>query len=105
MLDSVCKNHPVFVSDNCEKSLTEMRQCHIKTAIRSERLSFHVARWVTGAIAQLGEHLLCKQGVVGSIPSGSTNPQQRLCLKHKLSARSAGSCCFSPDYSIKKAEK
>ena len=27
---------------------------------------------VLGAIAQLGEHLLCKQGVVGSIPSGST---------------------------------
>ena len=26
----------------------------------------------TGAIAQLGEHLLCKQGVVGSIPTGST---------------------------------
>ena len=26
-----------------------------------------------GAVAQLGEHLLCKQGVVGSIPSGSTN--------------------------------
>jgi hypothetical protein len=26
-----------------------------------------------GAIAQLGEHLLCKQGVVGSIPTGSTN--------------------------------
>ena len=26
-----------------------------------------------GAIAQLGEHLLCKQGVDGSIPSGSTN--------------------------------
>lgn len=25
-----------------------------------------------GAIAQLGEHLLCKQGVVGSIPTGST---------------------------------
>lgn len=24
-----------------------------------------------GAIAQLGEHLLCKQGVVGSIPTGS----------------------------------
>jgi hypothetical protein len=28
-----------------------------------------------GGIAQLGEHLLCKQGVVGSIPSGSTNPR------------------------------
>ena len=26
-----------------------------------------------GAIAQLGERLLCKQEVVGSIPSGSTN--------------------------------
>ena len=25
-----------------------------------------------GAIAQLGEHLLCKQGVVGSIPTSST---------------------------------
>ncbi len=25
-----------------------------------------------GALAQLGEHLLCKQGVVGSIPTGST---------------------------------
>jgi hypothetical protein len=27
-----------------------------------------------GAIAQLGERLLCKQEVVGSIPSGSTRP-------------------------------
>ena len=26
-----------------------------------------------GVIAQLVEHLLCKQGVVGSIPTGSTN--------------------------------
>ena len=26
----------------------------------------------SGAVAQLGEHLLCKQGVVGSIPSSST---------------------------------
>jgi hypothetical protein len=30
---------------------------------------------VSGGLAQLGEHLLCKQGVVGSIPSTSTkNP-------------------------------
>jgi hypothetical protein len=28
---------------------------------------------VSGALAQLGEHLLCKQGVVGSIPTGSTS--------------------------------
>ncbi len=27
---------------------------------------------IFGALAQLGEHLLCKQGVVGSIPTGST---------------------------------
>ena len=27
---------------------------------------------VRGGLAQLGEHLLCKQGVVGSIPSSST---------------------------------
>lgn len=26
-----------------------------------------------GAVAQLGEHLLCKQGVSGSIPLSSTN--------------------------------
>ena len=30
-------------------------------------------KWqVPGGLAQLGEHLLCKQGVVGSIPSSST---------------------------------
>ena len=27
---------------------------------------------IDGALAQLGEHLLCKQGVVGSIPTSST---------------------------------
>ena len=27
----------------------------------------------SGGLAQLGEHLLCKQGVVGSIPSSSTS--------------------------------
>jgi hypothetical protein len=30
-----------------------------------------------GAVAQLGERLLCKQDVVGSIPSGSTIPLLR----------------------------
>lgn len=28
--------------------------------------------YIPGGLAQLGEHLLCKQGVVGSIPSSST---------------------------------
>jgi hypothetical protein len=32
----------------------------------------HATKSVSGGIAQLGEHLLCKQGVVGSIPSAST---------------------------------
>ena len=31
----------------------------------------------SGGLAQLGEHLLCKQGVVGSIPSTSTNHSKR----------------------------
>ena len=32
-----------------------------------------VFRWTRGAIAQLGERLLCKQEVTGSIPVGSTS--------------------------------
>jgi hypothetical protein len=37
-----------------------------------EDLATAVVLLSTGGIAQLGEHLLCKQGVVGSIPSAST---------------------------------
>src|SRR6266700_425344 len=33
-----------------------------------------------GAIAQLGERVLCKHEVVGSIPSGSTTLRLRLCV-------------------------
>ena len=39
-----------------------------------------------GAVAQLGEHLLCKQGVVGSIPSSSTN--QRSGVRRQKTKRS-----------------
>ena len=46
-----------------------------------------------GALAQLGEHLLCKQGVIGSIPIGSTS--LRLARSHRFSRdediRSVGS--------------
>ena len=35
-------------------------------------ISNKLAYIVLGAIAQLGEHLLCKQEVVGSIPTSST---------------------------------
>lgn len=41
-----------------------------------------------GAVAQLGEHLLCKQGVSGSIPLSSTN----FCL-HAV----ANYVCCAPD--------
>ena len=46
---------------------------------------------VSGAVAQLGEHLLCKQGVVGSIPSGSTNTggMGHLVIRLKESLRTA----------------
>ena len=40
-----------------------------------------------GGLAQLGEHLLCKQGVVGSIPSSSTNDfgfVLKVLLKHAI---------------------
>jgi hypothetical protein len=44
-----------------------------------------------GGVAQLGEHLLCKQGVVGSIPSASTKvfwaAKQKHHLKNKVCKR------------------
>ena len=46
-----------------------------------------------GALAQLGEHLLCKQRVIGSIPIGSTN------LFHGMGSASAvhGAVSSDPD--------
>ena len=41
----------------------------------------------SGAIAQLGERLLCKQEVVGSIPSGSTSRDPSGFGKIETSAR------------------
>src|SRR3954468_5682857 len=41
----------------------------------------------TGAVAQLGEHLLCKQGVVGSIPISSTR-------RDRASQLSRNGSCF-----------
>ena len=40
-----------------------------------------------GGIAQLGEHLLCKQGVSGSIPLISTSGEPRRRLGVKMSGR------------------
>ena len=33
-----------------------------------------IERSLSGALAQLGERLICIQEVIGSIPIGSTNP-------------------------------
>jgi hypothetical protein len=43
------------------------------------RLTENSKRFLTfrGAVAQLGEHLLCKQGVTGSIPVSSTKFPER----------------------------
>ncbi len=40
----------------------------------SSDLGFRSSEASNGALAQLGEHLLCKQGVIGSIPIRSTTP-------------------------------
>ena len=43
-----------------------------------------------GAVAQLGEHLLCKQGVVGSIPSSSTiEPGSTPGWRHRIQKQAA----------------
>ena len=50
-------------------------------------LIFRVLPEIYGGIAQLGEHLLCKQGVSGSIPLISTNGSKgtvRLLMNHNL---------------------
>lgn len=50
---------------------------------------------MVGALAQLGEHLLCKQGVIGSIPISSTN---REAIGVVLSSRCRNpSDCFAAD--------
>ena len=41
--------------------------------------------WSYGALAQLGEHLLCKQGVIGSIPIGSTRYSIRWMKRKRIS--------------------
>ena len=36
-------------------------------------VQIHLGPPFLGAVAQLGEHLVCNQGVAGSIPASSTN--------------------------------
>jgi hypothetical protein len=48
-----------------------------------------------GAIAQLGERLLCKQEVVGSIPSGSTRLRAAKVACRGLKAKAGAACSQS----------
>ena len=43
-------------------------------AAKSLEAAWNTDGTTDGVVAQLVEHLLCKQGVVGSSPSGSTKP-------------------------------
>lgn len=47
-----------------------------KKCAHRERLSYSVRQMpvVNGGVAQMGEHLPCKQGVAGSSPATSTTP-------------------------------
>ena len=56
---------------------------------------------MTGGLAQLGEHLLCKQGVVGSIPISSTTTEdrsQKAELSERREARFFILCPLTPDF-------
>jgi hypothetical protein len=58
----------------------------------SSRLTSDTWHPIPGAIAQLGERLLCKQEVVGSIPSGSTNFECALPASSARRGRTTKSC-------------
>ena len=66
-----------------------------RTGLRSNQLPWCDGRWLSaivgvamvGDVAQLGEHLLCKQGVVGSNPIVSTSMCRDGCVPVRL-----GSC-------------
>ena len=53
-----------------DRALLKLRACALR---RFESCPDRVFFACYGAIAQLGEHLLCTQGVIGSIPVSSTN--------------------------------
>jgi hypothetical protein len=56
-----------------EANADELTPDVFRQARRARSATAHGGKQTSqGAIAQLGEHLLCKQGVVGSIPTGST---------------------------------
>jgi hypothetical protein len=63
--------------------------------VLSEEGSDYCSLISDGAIAQLGERLLCKQEVVGSIPSGSTRLRAAKVACRGLKAKAGAACSQS----------
>ena len=59
----------------------------LRCKTRFPRVAHFADAKCTGALAQLGEHLLCKQGVIGSIPIRSTKPFHRKGVSWQLIAK------------------
>ena len=72
----------------CLKGFLESSRCLIFEVQTSESLEGPRNR--SGGVAQLGEHLLCKQGVIGSIPFISTKKLRGNTKPHKWAHSSGG---------------
>jgi hypothetical protein len=59
-----------------------MRSWHSRPNDASDRAGKSLSCKTFGAVAQLGEHLLCKQGVAGSIPVRSTHSEVPIATAH-----------------------
>ncbi len=86
---------------NCWRLFGSSNERRILWSALAERLARE--RKQPGALAQLGEHLLCKQRVIGSIPIGSTIIIQDKKLKVCRFARSSLAAC-SPTIVKKKTD-
>ena len=53
--------------------------------------------WLGGGVAQLGEHLLCKQGVIGSIPIVSISADPVLARALVVAGDGVGSVVVAED--------
>jgi hypothetical protein len=80
-LTRVSKQMEVTIVARCAMSEINKISEVLKQQVQEGILSFRIAAntlesrkvYRRGRVAQLGEHLLCKQGVTGSIPVTSTN--------------------------------
>ena len=78
-LDHLLSKENVRIEEILVKFITE-EDPRIDESVVKERDIVQFLRigkdsWKQGGVAQLGEHLPCKQGVMGSIPIISTRPE------------------------------